>query len=78
MSVEVYYVIMNEKGEFFAYDNNSGGYPYFGKNFKNGEKFKTMEMANDFLHFSEYTQRMFKKEFVNCVIKKVAVTYMIT
>lgn len=78
MEIETYYVIMNKKGEFFSYDNRSGGYPSFRDSFKNGEKFKTKELANDFLHFSEYTQRMFKKDFEHCVVKKVKITYIVT
>ena len=30
-TTKTYYVIANENGEFFSYDQMTGGYPYFGK-----------------------------------------------
>ena len=65
-----YYVIQNENGKFFAYDNTSGGYPCFIDDFKFCKNYKTRSSAESFL-VSDYSKNLFKKEFNNCVVRKV-------
>lgn len=69
-----YYVIQNEEGKFFVYDKSSGGYPYFSDSMECCEKYKTKQAAESFLYTSEYANRMFVKEFMTCVIRKVTIT----
>ena len=69
-----YYVIQNEDGKFFEYDNLSGGYPYFSDSVESCEKFETYQEAKNFLNTSDYANRIFVKEFMVCIIRKVVVT----
>lgn len=69
-----YYVIQNEDGKFFEYNNHSGGYPYFSNSVESCERFETYEEAKNFLTTSNYANRMFATEFMACIIRKVVVT----
>ena len=73
-STKTYYVIANEKEEFFSYDKMTGGYPYFGKYHESAEHFQTAEKAEEFLLHSNYTTNQFHDTFAKCSVKKVTIT----
>lgn len=73
MNEKEYYVIQNSKGKFFKIDTSSGGYPYFVDDFEFCDKYRSRQLAEDFLK-SEYATRMFKREFADCTIRIVKIT----
>lgn len=44
-----YYVIQNEEGKFLKIDDLSGGYPCFIDDFEFCEKYKSRQLAENFL-----------------------------
>lgn len=73
MIIEEFYVIQDDKGKFFHIDTVSDGYPYFSNNWRTCEQYNSKQCAENFLKESDYTTRMFKKEFENCVVSRVEV-----
>lgn len=73
-TTKTYYVIANKNGEFFSYDQMTGGYPYFGKYHESAEHFQTAEKAEEFLLHSNYTTNQFHDTFAKCSVKKVTIT----
>lgn len=70
MERKEYYVIQNEEGKFFKADNLSGGYPCFIDDFEFCAKYKSKQIADDFMK-NNYTTKMFKKEFKGCTVRMV-------
>ncbi|MFQ7208561.1 MAG: hypothetical protein ACLRPZ_03855 [Coprococcus sp.] len=70
MDRKEYNVIQNSNGKFLKIDDLSGGYPCFIDDFEFCEKYKSRQLAEDFLKSIYVTQR-FQKEFAGCVVKTV-------
>lgn len=69
-----YYVIQNKEGKFFKMDSASGGYPCFIDDFEYCHKYTSRNLMEQFLYTSDYTTRLFKKEFEGCAVKTIIMT----
>lgn len=71
MILKEFYVIVNKNGEFFHFDQHSGGYPCFMDTYTSAEKYNTKEDVDKFLN--SYYHKLFEKEFKDISIKKITV-----
>lgn len=67
-----YYVIQNNEGKFFRFDNYSGGYPCFTDDFENCKRYYLEEDANKFLD-GKYAKEQFSNEFVGAKVRKIII-----
>lgn len=67
-----FYVITNDKGEFFAKDKLSGGYPFWSIFPESAERFENKEEITRNQYFS-----MFSNFFLNSKFQKVKITKII-
>lgn len=70
MDRKEYNVIQNSNGKFLKIDNLSGGYPCFIEDLEFCEKYKSRQLAEDFLK-GTYATQSFQKEFLDCTVKTV-------
>jgi hypothetical protein len=81
VSEKKYFILQNNKaGEYLCIDNNSGGYPFFSKNYNSAEKFDDENSIEEFYNGGKWNssyKRMFPEETKNLDIKTVKVITMI-
>lgn len=65
-----YYVIQNREGKFFKLNSNFLGPPKFIDDFVDCHKFRSRQLAEDFMK-DTYVTKIYKDEFRNCVLRRV-------